>query len=991
MASDPLLKLLPYGLGGTALLAAGLWAAKQYFSKILDTLATSTPAWVARLAGRRSSPWGKRYHRYRRAIQTAYASHAIGLGERSTIDVAKMYVPLQYEDGEQREDIYERIRQEPRTVVVGPAGAGKSLLLKNSMLLWAFNKNDQGRAPVLIELHRCSDGKVDFVDLIKDELCRPRRRAVRNVESFIHRELEDGRLRMLFDGLDEVGRDDHDRVVRALRDFALAYPECQMVVTCRSAAYYNQLAPEFAHVVRVADFDDASVRRFLGKWPGIGSAADVDRIFSSLRNSPPIMRLARSPLLLTMIAYLQTTSLGHTGSTLPNSRPAFYQIAISHLLARDRLMGRPTNSVYKPADKLSVLQRVALELEESMDGDRLAITRTRLVQITCEILPDLNLGAEHADKLLDEIIDRSQLLEKVDENGSRFRFPHLTFQEYFAAQELAKDSKRLLDNYTADPDSWREIVRLWCAEGSADCTEVVRAVFKVDDLRHRVLALECLADAARIDAVFAEEIIEYFLTRLPFPSDFVLRAFGSVAADNRPRGQKVLKRLMEVADDPYSGPGGAMSALSASGRSEAAEFLAACSEGSNYARVCLQAMGEPAVPALGSSARQGRLWAVEALAKVATPIAAQELAKLLWSGAEISHRAAWRLAELLPYADIEEGLREFEPPGLVPSLSLQYNWVWQPLANGATDSLAIVAGLVAGYIDTSPGVPDDLGTIDSRIGIPIIGIKIAAGRRRFTTIGVDSFAPLVAALCAEVGYTPASGRRHVPEVLTSAAVLVKEPGPAAKRLRDALFDANWISSSDRRAIGALRWPVQATMLGTILGKDRRPSVDRKLWLAAWQTPRSSRNLRRLTRMTLVVAALAVAGIGGFRAAVILNGSWPWGPVAASWGIIAALLVGAAGWVISRRRTRDRIFFTSRSVFSMGSVYVCCYGSLLAVVTALSWIGWTGLILVLAAILGPVPLAVAVADRRDAAAINPLRQCLEADAQTISDRTSVLAK
>jgi ABC-type phosphate/phosphonate transport system ATPase subunit len=48
-----------------------------------------------------------------------------------------VYVPLSYETVGRREDVYARIRAESRSVVIGPAGAGKSLLLKNSMLIWA--------------------------------------------------------------------------------------------------------------------------------------------------------------------------------------------------------------------------------------------------------------------------------------------------------------------------------------------------------------------------------------------------------------------------------------------------------------------------------------------------------------------------------------------------------------------------------------------------------------------------------------------------------------------------------------------------------------------------------------------------------------------------------------------------------------------------------------------------------------------------------------
>jgi predicted NACHT family NTPase len=253
-----------------------------------------------------------------------------------------------------------------------------SLLLKNSMLQWAED-GDRRRVPVMVDLHRCNAEASDMKTLVAAELARAG--LGRGVAAFVERGLEDGRLRLLFDGLDEVARSEHDRVVRELRDLARMYPRCQLVVTCRGAAYFGQLAPEFTHVVRVAEFDDAAIRRFLRNWPGIETQAKVDQVFGALRKSPPLMLLARSPLVLTMIAYLQTTKFARTGSTLPNSRPAFYQAAIGHLLGRDIEMGRAGGiSVYEPGDKLAVLQRVALAMQETQSavGDRLSISRTRL-------------------------------------------------------------------------------------------------------------------------------------------------------------------------------------------------------------------------------------------------------------------------------------------------------------------------------------------------------------------------------------------------------------------------------------------------------------------------------------------------------------------------------------------------------------------------------------------------------------------------------------
>ena len=218
------------------------------------------------------------------------------------------------------EDVYARVRAERRSVVIGPAGAGKSLLLKNSMLIWPkksgrHGRRRDGRVPVLIELHRCNTSDSDITQLVLEELDRNQ---VKQPRSFVEKALRDGQLSLLLDGLDEVGKDRREQVTKMIMDFAMGNPACQIVVTCRDAVYRGELSERFQHVVRIADFDDVSIRRFLSNWPGI-ERADVDGLSVSLRSNPSLMHLARSPLLLTMIAYLYVNKFAKKSRSLPAS------------------------------------------------------------------------------------------------------------------------------------------------------------------------------------------------------------------------------------------------------------------------------------------------------------------------------------------------------------------------------------------------------------------------------------------------------------------------------------------------------------------------------------------------------------------------------------------------------------------------------------------------------------------------------------------------
>jgi hypothetical protein len=133
------------------------------------------------------------------------------------------------------------------------------------------------------------------------------------------------------------------------------------------------------------------------------------------------------------------------------------------------------------------------------------------------------------------------------------------------------------------------------------------------------------------------------------------------------------------------------------------------SDGTAKAREALRAMGELAIPVLEQRAATGDLQAVDDLAFIGTPVAAESLARLTCMDKQdaaghstITVSAAWRLAELLAVPDVVEGLKNsgFQVPAGVPS----YDWVWKPFAFPGTQDGPIgwIIGRVALIIDSNP-------------------------------------------------------------------------------------------------------------------------------------------------------------------------------------------------------------------------------------------------------------------------------------------------
>lgn len=1002
-----------------AVLAAVAWIVKRFCGAFLDRMGSDSVPVLVRVFTR-GRLGGTRLRKYQRAVQVNFSGHAPGFAGAEPIDIRRVYVPLSYEATGRREDVYARVRAEIRSVVTGPAGAGKSLLLKNSMLMWAessaarHGRHRDRSVPVLIELHRCNSTDSDLVQLALEEL---RRNQVRRPRSFVEKAVRDGQLRLLLDGLDEVGAERREQVLKMIMDFATENPACQIVVTCRDAVYRGELSERFPHVVRIADFDDASIRRFLRNWPGM-ERADVDSLTASLRSNPSLMHLARSPLLLTMIAYLYVNRFARKSRSLPASRATFYETAISHLLDRDRELARAGSlSVYETGEKLPVLQRIAITLQRSAAGtdDRREISYAAALEVTRSMLRDINLDQTHAKPLFMEIVDRSQLLAPLDYRRTEFTFRHLTFQEFLTARELADRPDDLLAAYLKDPDSWREVVKLWCG-GIRDCTRMVREVLSGGTLQQQLLALECLAEAKHIDDKFAGQVIDGFMQRLRDPNEneedrqALIAVFGSVAAAGGPRGERVLDELSGMATRQGQERLTAWQALSASGRQEAAAALANLAALDDQARAALRAMGELAIPVLAERAEADDQQAVDDLAFIGTPAAAEALAGLLQTSQTVAVRAAWRLAELLTNPDVEEGLKNSRYQALGGARPA-YDWIWQPFASPGTQDGPInsIIAQVAELIEANPGYAPDSDTgVDPRIAIPLSGLAIKSKLEE----DIASFHrrleqnPLI----------PKDGETYFIELAKSLA-----PADDERDRVSALLEELDLNTAHRALIERLPWSARVRLLATVFG-TRITSTDQRDWQNVQTASKPGRALW-VTFGTVLALGIGCAIIFGGYWQIDTASFWPhwkapawtklpnwmnWAklPTGTTWAhwptwakwctlpiaIIFILLSISSENKSAKPKDKKIKIITADELIGLATLagFILVINEILNGIGMLvTWFGWNDVILAFTMAACGMGLLFWLAKRRDRRYGNPLRACLLASNRQFVDRTSVI--
>ena len=474
--------------------------AKDYLTVFFKKLAEAAYQRLARFR----PFWMIALRRYRKSLEATYRELKIPFRQGRPLQMQDVYVPVRVDGGDKQQvDAYQTIQKQKRLVVLGDPGSGKTMFLRNV----AFTYARQGLydfpghpIPVYLELNRVeSAGNSLFAALTKTL----ENHNFPGAEGFLKSALEKQSLLILLDGLDEVNAPARPALVSQIKDLWQKYPDNRILVTCRKAVYQGELDTWVDQKLEIIEFSDQQIQRFMTSWQkDMPAEKSIEHFFRTLQERPQIMALARNPLLLTMVAYLYTD----TEFALPHSRSEFYSRSTDLLLDQWKL----ERNRYKASHKRTVLQRLALfnQSQAGKTGERRTLELADVLKEIRDVLPDLTLKTEDAQPLLDEIVQRSGLMLAID-GGIRYQFTHLTLQEYFAARALEADQKGLLDFYRANPDAWREVVRLWCAL-EHDSTAMLKNLYALDP----VMAFECLSDAQQVDNAYADGLIESFKPRL---------------------------------------------------------------------------------------------------------------------------------------------------------------------------------------------------------------------------------------------------------------------------------------------------------------------------------------------------------------------------------------------------------------------------------------------------------------------------------------------
>ncbi|MEM8675700.1 MAG: NACHT domain-containing protein [Cyanobacteria bacterium P01_G01_bin.67] len=355
--------------------------------------------------------------------------------------------------------------REQYLMVLGASGMGKTTFLRK-VGLEALKRNKVDYQPkcipVLLELKTFRTGKIDFKKAIAAEFANC---GLPEYQQLTNKFLEQGKLLILFDGLDEVPTERMNEMVTAIQNFVDGHKNNRFITSCRIAAYRHNFR-RFTDVA-IADFDDQQIENFITNW-FISNPERGQECLARLNSGDyqAAKELTQTPLLLTLVCILYQRS-----GQFPTNRSTLYERALRVLLEEwNGAKEIPIEQLYKGLDtkrKELILSQIAYDI---FSEDQLFFPKRTIVKQIEQLLPELLPDEKFVDGdnvLRDIEVQHGLLVERAE---GIYSFSHLTIQEFLTAQHIDHENlpiEPIVDQHLCNK-RWREVFLLLAGLRKAD-------------------------------------------------------------------------------------------------------------------------------------------------------------------------------------------------------------------------------------------------------------------------------------------------------------------------------------------------------------------------------------------------------------------------------------------------------------------------------------------------------------------------------------------
>jgi len=407
------------------------------------------------------NPFSISLHSYKKHVRRSWLTKIENpVGPELDVPLEHAFAPLKLISSSSQEtvDLFAHVAASDRCIVLGGPGTGKTTLMK-SLVTSVINEqaNDELNSliPVFVVLRRLAVKQQSVRDAIIAAFSDYH---FPGAERFVDSALDQGRMLIILDGLDEVGVNREfvaGQIITFCESDDQQLHQNRLIVTCREYSYRSEdLGSVIKNIVRVEPFANHHMRVFLQGWPAHRGRSAL-QLYGLIQGDSQIRDICRNPLLLTILTglYLETNDF-----EFPSSRNLFYKAAIDELIIK-RPARREIKQKYEADDKWQILQRASLDRLETVQNneDPEELTSDSIRKQTAEVFHkeiDFN-------EFIKELVEVNGII-KPSSDGV-YTCAHRTIQEYLAANEAARirTPKEVILRFSARQDLI-EVLYFYC-------------------------------------------------------------------------------------------------------------------------------------------------------------------------------------------------------------------------------------------------------------------------------------------------------------------------------------------------------------------------------------------------------------------------------------------------------------------------------------------------------------------------------------------------
>lgn len=352
------------------------------------------------------------------------------------VNLENIFVPLEFQYDEKSIDSFDEssfteqrtcidgvLSRTPRAAILAKPGGGKSTLMRRIALAYAYPMRrkevddrlpDENWFPIYIRCRDLGDDVTKSILEIMEKIVY-RAEIVQYKEAFcslIENALQNGRLLLLIDGLDEISYE-KSRIcfVNQMRTFVATYPTIHLLITSRETGFRavaGTLASYCEHYT-IAGLNNEQIRMLSLKWhqallgESVQAEEESNKVCNIILNDTRIVSLAENPLLLTTLLFVKRW-VGY----LPTKKCRLYEEMIKLLLVTWNAAGHDKLDMDETEPQLAfIAYSMTVNGLQKITRDNL----TRCIISARKAMPELLSYTELSPpRFIDQVEERSSLL-----------------------------------------------------------------------------------------------------------------------------------------------------------------------------------------------------------------------------------------------------------------------------------------------------------------------------------------------------------------------------------------------------------------------------------------------------------------------------------------------------------------------------------------------------------------------------------------------------